>query len=92
MALQINNWNEDRKTVQAAKVHLNNLVEAIQDDSIFYVNASESSLFRYYSSQYLLRMADEVPYDLKADGHEVKLSMAIKYGEKKHLQHIIKNI
>ena len=73
IALQINNWNEDRKTVKAAKVHLNNLVDAIQDDSIQYINALEGSLFRYYSSQYLLRMADEVPYDMKADGHRVEL-------------------
>ena len=63
IALQINNWNEDRKALKAAKIHLNNLVDAIRDDSIVYANHLETSLFRYYSSQYLLIMADEVEYN-----------------------------
>ena len=71
IALQINNWNEDRKTLKATKIHLNNLADAIRDDSIVYANHLETSLFRYYSSQYLLRMADEVEYNPKADGHKV---------------------
>jgi len=43
IALGINNWNEDRKNIQAEKVVLNNTYENLASDSI---------QFAYYKSQY----------------------------------------
>jgi len=71
ITLQINNLNEDRKTLKATNVHLSNLAKAVRDDSLVYANTLSNNLFRYYSSQYLLKMANEVPYDPEADGHQV---------------------
>ena len=67
IALQINNRNVDKTKIRTVKVFLSNLVEAIQDDEEMYDIFHQSSLFRYYSSQYLLQMANEQLYDPLAD-------------------------
>jgi hypothetical protein len=72
IALQINNWNEERKMIKTVKVYLSNLIEAIQDDSKTYTFTKESSDYRYYSSQYLLQMAGEISYDPNPDGHLIE--------------------
>lgn len=36
IALQINNWNENRKKAEAEKQYLNNLIQDIKNDQVFY--------------------------------------------------------
>ena len=71
IALQINNWNEERKTKQTLAIYLNNLKENIESDIIAFKQKHESSIFRYYATQYLIRLAGHKPYDPSKDEHTV---------------------
>ncbi len=72
IALQINNWNEDKKKVKTIKVYLENLVDDIRTDMAKFSKSEKQSMFRYYSGQYLLQLANELPYDPIPDGHIVE--------------------
>jgi len=69
IALQINNWNEERKINQSLQVYLQNLKENIESDRSKMDLIKTSALFRYHSGQYLLRLAGTKLYDPAPDGH-----------------------
>ena len=71
IALQINNWNEERKKIQAIKVYFHNLANDLRDDLIKFSESEKSSTFRSSSSQYLLQLADEQLDNPAPDGHLV---------------------
>jgi len=67
IALQINNWNERRKTNQNIKIYHQNLIENLQADIEEFLRIKEISNFRYYSAQYLLKMAGSKIYNPAKD-------------------------
>jgi len=72
IALQINNWNEDRKKVDTIKVYLQNLAEDLENDLENFKYGEINSTFRYYSTQYLIQLSGEPVYNPEADGHRVE--------------------
>ena len=58
IALQINNWNEERIKDEAVRRHLESLAGAIEDDIRELTISMEFNEFRFHSWQYLLRMSD----------------------------------
>lgn len=71
LALQVNNWNEMRKQNSVLASFLNNLKENLQDDIEQLTGNHESSQFRYYATQYLLRISGNPEYDASKDEHIV---------------------
>lgn len=71
IALQINNWNEEKKKVQTIKVYLQSLSDDLKDDIEVFKELEILASFRYYSTQYLLKMANEPLYDPTGDEHVV---------------------
>lgn len=71
IALQINNWNENRKKDERIDVYLNGLMDDLQDDINEHVLIEERSIFRYYSTQYLLRLCGEELYNPSMDQHSI---------------------
>jgi hypothetical protein len=67
IALQINNWNENRLTNKAVESYLNNLLQELENeqDILDLINSRHS--FKYYSMQYLLKMEGSNLYDPIAD-------------------------
>jgi hypothetical protein len=57
IALQINNWNEERIKDNAVRSHLESLADAIEDDIRELTISMEFNEFRFHSWQYLLRMS-----------------------------------
>ena len=72
IALQINNWNEEQKKIETIQVYLQNLADNIRDDLVKYSQNESSSTFRYYSTQYLLQLAEEPLYNPTPDRHVVE--------------------
>lgn len=66
IALQINNWNENRIRDKSVKNHLINLTKAIEHDIRELTISMEFNEFRYHSWQYLLQMSG-VPIDTLPD-------------------------
>ncbi len=58
IALQINNWNEVKKSDNQLKLLLNNLVEAINQDIDYLQNSAILHEFRSNSLMYLVKMSD----------------------------------
>lgn len=56
IALQINNWNEERKTKNQVKDQLLVLVDALRDDISSFQRSLEINEFRYSSFLYLLKI------------------------------------
>lgn len=56
LALQVNNWNESRKTKEAIKVHLQNLIADLKDDQVKLAEIKDRCTFQFSSLQYLLKM------------------------------------
>ena len=67
IALQINNWNERRKTNENIKIYHQNLIENLQTDIELFQEIKETAKFRYYSAQYLLKMAGSKLYNPAKD-------------------------
>lgn len=67
IALNINNWNENRVTNIKVKTYLNNVIQDLTSDqetlNIMYSNHS----FKFYSMQYLLTLEGSNPYNPIAD-------------------------
>ena len=57
IALQINNWNEERQLKESVKVYLNRLVEDLNNDVEFLYYEKSSHQFRYHCMQQLLKYA-----------------------------------
>ena len=66
IALQINNWNENRIRQEAIRKHLVSLSEALEHDIRELSISMEFNEFRYHSWQYLLKMSD-IPADSLQD-------------------------
>ena len=58
IALQINNWNEVRKSDSQVQLLLNNLVEAINQDIDYLQSSAILHEFRSNSLRYLVKMSD----------------------------------
>ena len=71
IALQINNWNEQRQQQNKINIYLENLVNDLKDDIRRVGHMQHRNMFRVYSMQYLLEMADVPPFDYAKDGMEV---------------------
>jgi len=67
IALQINNWNEHRKTNQALKIALSNIINDLQSDHKKLKEENKTVSFRFHSMQYLLKTSGNTIYDADAD-------------------------
>ncbi|MBU2951847.1 hypothetical protein KO493_14195 [Tamlana agarivorans] len=84
IALQINNWNENRINNLAVKTYLNNLIYELTNEQIILEFFIESHSFKYYSMKYLLIMEGTNLYDPKADRKtEIPPYKPIAYWNKK---------
>ena len=70
IALQINNWNQNRQQKARVNVYLQNLKSDLQKDMEAMNNIKQVNLFRYHSIQYLFKQANLPPSDPAADGIE----------------------
>lgn len=67
IALQINNWNENRLTNKAVESYLNNLKQELENEQNILDLINRWHSFKYYSMQYLLKMEGSNLYDPTAD-------------------------
>lgn len=67
IALQINNWNQNRIENKEVKSYLNNLILDLNDDQEILNMMNNYQTFKYFSMQYLLDMEGSNPYDPIAD-------------------------
>ena len=67
IALQINNWNENRMSNKKINTYLNNLIQDFRDEQGLLDVIIEYHSFKYYSMQYLLKMEGTNLYDPIAD-------------------------
>ncbi len=67
IALQINNWNENNKQKLKINSFLSNLKEDLQGDVKNMERLESSNMFRFYSMQYLLHMANAKNYNPNLD-------------------------
>jgi len=63
IALQINNWNENRKTNKQIKIYLSNLIESIESDSINMYWVGVQSETRFRSLDHLLKITGNSRYE-----------------------------
>ena len=56
IALQINNWNENRLKNKSVKTYLNNLIQDLESDQLALNAMSQYHSFKHFSMQYLLNM------------------------------------
>jgi len=71
IALQINNWNENKKNDQSIKLHLENLKHNLTEDHRQLEIIRVSHSFKYHALQYLIKQAGEIPYDPSRDEHSI---------------------
>ena len=73
IALQIDNWNQERINEESVQRHLRSLASAIEDDIRELTISMDFGEFQFYSWQYLLKMSDVVVDTLpdlpKSDTH-----------------------
>ena len=67
IALQINNWNENRIENKEVKTYLNNLILDLNEDQEVLDRMNNWQTFKYFSMQYLLEMEGTNLYDPIAD-------------------------
>ncbi|WP_406682982.1 DUF6090 family protein [Seonamhaeicola sp. MEBiC1930] len=63
IALQINNWNENRLKNIEVKTYLMNLIEDLKDDQDKMNSMYDWHIFKFYSMQYLLKIEGSNPYN-----------------------------
>lgn len=66
IALQINNWNQQREEKQAVRRYLSGLIEDLTDDLAQYNRRGDHAAFKFHSAQHLLLLAGETPVKLHA--------------------------
>ena len=71
LALQVNNWNQQQEQQRAVKRYLASLVEDLNHDLEQFQELSDHAVFRFHSSQLLLKMVGEAPVKLRP-GESVK--------------------
>jgi len=67
IALQINNWNENRLKNQTIRTSLNSLIHDLNTEQNMLGTINSVHTFKFYSMQYLLKMEGSSPYDPIAD-------------------------
>ena len=67
IALQINNWNENRLNNKAIKAYLTSFTQDLNNEKGGLEMINNWHSFKYYSMQYLLKMEGSNPYDPVAD-------------------------
>jgi len=67
IALQINNWNENRLNNKTVKTHLNSLIHDLNDEKRVLQTVNNWHSFKFFSMQYLLKIEGSNPYDPIAD-------------------------
>ena len=67
IALQINNWNENRLNNKTIKTYLNSLIHDLNDEQGTLDMVNNWHSFKFFSMQYLLKMEGSNPYDPIAD-------------------------
>ena len=70
IALQINNWNENKKKKATFKYHLESLVEDLKRDQWLLSGINRDHSFRYHSMLYLLKMSNHRSFDFDFEGLE----------------------
>jgi hypothetical protein len=63
IALQINNWNENRKNNSKVNTYLNNMIQDLTTDQESLNEMYSQHSFKFYSMQYLLTLEGSNPYD-----------------------------
>jgi hypothetical protein len=71
IALQVNNWNENRTKKQIFKTHLTNLIEDLKTDQQRMQALERMHSFRYYSMLYMLRTSETGNYNPKDDSMKI---------------------
>ncbi len=71
IALQINNWNESRKEYLKLKVYLENMKNDLTNDIARMEDIHDINMFRFYSLQYILRLAEKKELDIGLAGTTV---------------------
>jgi hypothetical protein len=72
IALQINNWNEERKQNNIVNTYLYNLEEDIYKDIKEYQRTEDIALFTFHSHQIILLWAGQSMLSLRKDDDPVK--------------------
>jgi len=67
LALQVNNWNEEKRRNEKLKVHFVNLKQEMQTDIVTWHRQKNDDIFRYYALQHLLKLAHQKPLILNSD-------------------------
>jgi len=67
IALQINNWNENRLNNKAIKAYLTSFIQDLNSEKEGFERINKWHSFKYYSMQYLLKMEGSNTYDPIAD-------------------------
>ena len=63
IALQINNWNEIRKSRESTKIYLQAMIEDLNDDIAILKRLEENHLFRFYGLNYILKYSGKSELD-----------------------------
>ena len=71
LALQGNNWNQKNQKEERILTYLENLKSDLYNDIERMEDMKVYQTFRYYSMQYLLRMAGIPEYNIAADGSSI---------------------
>lgn len=67
IALQINNWNENRLNNKVLKTSLNSLIQDLNSHQQLFTTINNWHTFKFHSMQYLLKIEGSSPYDPVAD-------------------------
>ena len=67
IALQVDNWNEQREQRQTARRYLASLIEDVTADVDQFQRRSDQALFRFHSGQQLLKWIGEAPVSLRPE-------------------------
>lgn len=64
IALQVNNWNQQKEQQRAVKRYLYNLIEDLGEDLDRYKGRGDQAIFKYHSYQHILAFLGETPVKL----------------------------
>lgn len=71
LALQVNNWNEARKTDQRMQTYIQNIIMSLDQDIVMMVRSGNQYAFKAHSGQYLLHQAGASLFNWENDGLNV---------------------
>jgi hypothetical protein len=67
IALQVNNWNQQREQQQTARRYLASLIEDVTADIDQFQRRNDQALFRFHSGQQILKWIGEAPVHLRPE-------------------------